>query len=87
MVCEPASSPRNFWSTKKTGSPGLYYKRISRKEPLINRSFYLQSSRQGLEGRFGCCASCVGKRPLGWFCGAGRIPEPQTAYLLPFWWS
>jgi hypothetical protein len=29
--------------------------------------------------------SCIGKRPLGWFGGAGRIPESSDGYLLPFW--
>ena len=46
---------RETFRIARTGTPVLYYKRISRKVPLKYRGFYLQSSRQGLEVL--CCLS------------------------------
>ena len=39
---------RETFRSARTGTPVLYYKRISRKVPLKYRDFELQSSRQGL---------------------------------------
>lgn len=58
----------------------MYYKRISRKVPLKNRSFYLLSSRQGLEGRFGLPCRPVSVNVL-WDGLAVQVVflSPQTA--------
>ena len=73
---------RETFRSAKTGSPVLYYKRISRKVPLKYRGFYLQSSRQGLEVRFGFRCFLYRRISMGWWTVQVANPSPSGLSLV-----